>query len=82
MLSARSRSLHSESKLIQLALHVLNDFCLENLTLLEDLFHRHSRNDAASLALDDTFDDILDMAAASRTSCGISLPRENFGIIL
>lgn len=68
--------------MIQLALHILNDFCLENLTLLEDLFHRHSGNDATSLTLDDTLDDILDMASTSSTSSRISLPRQNLGIIL
>jgi hypothetical protein len=40
--------------------------CLEKSTVVEQLLHSHVRDDGAGLALDDAFDDILDVVS----SCG------------
>lgn len=46
-------------------MHILNDLCLEDLALLEDLLHGHPAHYDASFALDDALDNVLDMTAAS-----------------
>jgi hypothetical protein len=38
--------------------------CLEESAVVEQFFHGHVGDDGAGLALDDTFDDILDMVAS------------------
>ena len=40
---------------------------LEDLSLLEDLFHGHTADDDSRLTFDDPFNDILDMASLSRS---------------
>lgn len=55
---------HSEAELVQLALDILDDGGFEDLTLLENLLHCHTADNDTRLALDDTFDDVLDMITA------------------
>src|SRR5438034_214300 len=65
---------HAKTKLVQLALYVLDDLLLEKLPLLEDLFHAHPADNDTRLTLDDALDDILHMAASGSSwllaSCG------------
>lgn len=70
----REVDLHSQTKLIQFALHILNNLCLEYLPLLENLLHSHPTNNHPGLSLNDSLDDILHMAATRRSGF---LPRRS-----
>ena len=71
--------------MVQLALHVLYNFALENLSLPENLLHCHCTDNDASLALNDTLDNVLDMIATGAGRRGVSLfgftPREEQNIL-
>ena len=65
------------------------DLSLEKAAVVEELLHRHVRDDRSSLSLDDTFHDILDMVASSgnhsRASCTdltIRVTCEEHGVLL
>lgn len=82
--SVQKDSSHSKTELVQLALHILNDFCFENLALFENLFHSHTRHYDSRLSFYDTFDNILDVITASRRSLVFlsirNFPREDLRI--
>ena len=78
--------LHSQTKLIQFALDILNHLCLEDLAFLENLLHRHPGNDDTGLTLDNALDNILNMISACRRCLPACLvlrsSSQNLGILL
>jgi hypothetical protein len=57
--------LRSQLRRLYWALHTY--LLLENLSLLEDLFHCHRGDNDACFTLDDALDDVLNMAALTRS---------------
>ena len=61
---------NAQAELIEFILNILNHFCLEDLPFLEDLLHRHARDNHTGLSLDDALDDVLHVVALRRHDGG------------
>jgi hypothetical protein len=54
----------AQAELVEFLLDAFDDLGLEEAAVVEELFHGHVGDDGAGLALDDAFDDVLDVVAA------------------
>jgi len=75
--------------LVQLVLDAFDDLAFEESAVVEELFHGHVRDDGPGFALNDAFDDVLDMVAAGcdgaralRADLAVRVAGEEDGVLL